>query len=90
MPGSVRDAAYQGGRQSQISGYYDPVPTAESPTGWVYIVANNFDHTQPVTLYRAKPGTFTDPSSWQGWSACRDRTVDGQAADTVVATRSAR
>ena len=68
VPGSVRDAAYQGGRQSQISGYYDPVPTAESPTGWVYIVANNFDRTQPVTLYRAKPGTFTDRSSWQGWS----------------------
>ena len=68
VPGSVRDAAYQGGRQSQISGYYDPVPTAESPTGWVYIVANNFDRTQPVTLYRAQPETFTDRSSWQGWS----------------------
>lgn len=68
IPGSVRDAAYQGNRQSQISGYYDPIPTADSQTGWVYIVADNFDRTQPVTLYRARPETFTDRSSWQGWS----------------------
>lgn len=68
VPGSVRDAGYQGGRQSQISGYYDPIPTADSPTGWVYIVANNFDRSQPVVLYRAKPATFTDRSSWQGWA----------------------
>jgi Domain of unknown function (DUF4185) len=68
VPGSVRDAGYQGFRQSQISGYYDPVPTADSRTGWVYIVADNFDRSQPVTLYRATPETFTDRSSWQGWS----------------------
>ncbi|MFZ0834229.1 MAG: DUF4185 domain-containing protein [Mycobacterium sp.] len=68
VPGSVRDADSQGGGQSQISGYYDPVPTADSPTGWVYIVADNFDRTQPITLYRARPETFTDRSSWQGWS----------------------
>jgi hypothetical protein len=68
VPGSVRPANYQGGSQSQISGYYDPIPTAESPTGWVYIVADSFDRSKPVTLYRAKPETFTDRSSWQGWS----------------------
>jgi hypothetical protein len=68
VPGSIRPANYQGGSQSQISGYYDPIPTAESPTGWVYIVADNFDRSQPVTLYRARPETFTDRSSWQGWS----------------------
>jgi hypothetical protein len=68
VPGSLRDAGYQGGGQSQISGYYDPIPTADSSTGWVYIVADNFDRTQPVTLYRAKPEAFTDRSSWQGWS----------------------
>jgi hypothetical protein len=68
VPESVREAGYQGGGQSQISGYYDPIPTADSATGWVYIVADNFDRTQPVTLYRAKPETFTDRSSWQGWS----------------------
>jgi hypothetical protein len=68
VPGSVRDAGYQGGRQSQIAGFYDPIPTAESATGWVYIVANNFDRSSPVTLYRSRPETFTDRSSWQGWS----------------------
>jgi hypothetical protein len=68
VPGSVRDGGYQGGRQSQIAGYYDPIPTAESATGWVYIVADNFDRSSPVQLYRSKPETFTDRSSWQGWS----------------------
>ncbi len=57
--------------QSQISGYYDPIPTAESPRGWVYIVANNFDRSGPVTLYRATPQTFTDRASWQGWAPDR-------------------
>jgi Domain of unknown function (DUF4185) len=69
LPGSERDASYEGGRQSQISGYYDPIPTADSPTGWVHIVANNFDRTGPVVLYRAKRETFTDRASWQGWSS---------------------
>ena len=43
---------YAGGRQSQISGYYDPIPTPDSPSGWVYIVANNFNRSSPVVLYR--------------------------------------
>ncbi|MCW2689229.1 MAG: hypothetical protein JWR37_4119 [Mycobacterium sp.] len=68
VPGSARDAGYQGGRQTQISGYYDPIPTADSPTGWVYIVANNFNRSGPVVLYRARPEAFTDRSRWQGWS----------------------
>ncbi len=69
VAGSSRDASYQGGRQSQISGYYDPIPTAESPSGWVYIVSDNFDRSQPVQLYRATPESFTDRSRWQGWAA---------------------
>jgi hypothetical protein len=69
VPKSARDAGYQGGRQSQISGYYDPIPVVDSETGWVYIVANNFDRSGPVVLYRARPRTFTDRSSWQGWAA---------------------
>ena len=68
VPGSVREGSYQGGGQSQISGYYDPIPQPGSPTGWVYVVADNFDRSQPVTLYRTRPETFTDRSSWQGWS----------------------
>ena len=51
VPGSVREAGYASGQQSQISGYYDPIPTPESQTGWVYIVADSFDdrltHTTP-------------------------------------------
>lgn len=69
VPGSVRDAKFQGGTQSQITGYYDPVPAPDSPSGWVYILANNFDRSSPPFLYRAKPKTFTDRASWQGWSA---------------------
>lgn len=68
-PNSVRDVDWAGGGQSQISGYYDPVPTADSQRGWVYIVADNFDRSMPVTLYRVAPQNFTDRASWQGWSA---------------------
>ncbi|HEU4361474.1 MAG TPA: DUF4185 domain-containing protein, partial [Mycobacterium sp.] len=68
VAGSVRDASYQGYGQSQISGYYDPIPTPDSPSGWVYLVANNFDRSAPVTLYRVAPAAFTDRSSWQGWA----------------------
>ena len=71
IPGSERDADYAGGRQSQISGYYDPIPTTESGSGWVYIVANNFDRSGPVTLYRVPPESVTDRSAWQGWSDTR-------------------
>ncbi len=69
LAGSVREAGYAGGQQSQISGYYDPIPTAESPTGWVYIVADNFDRSQPALLYRVAPENFGDRSRWQGWAS---------------------
>ncbi|MGW0159968.1 DUF4185 domain-containing protein [Mycobacterium sp. NPDC003323] len=66
---SERPADHAGGGQSQISGYYDPVPTPDSERGWVYIVADNFDRSAPVTLYRVAPQHFTDRAGWQGWSA---------------------
>jgi hypothetical protein len=69
IKGSQRAAGYAGGGQSQISGYYDPIPTPDSPTGWVYIVANDFDRSGPVTLYRVPPADFVDRAKWQGWSA---------------------
>jgi hypothetical protein len=72
VPGSVRAASYQDFRQSQISGYYDPIPTPDSPSGWVYIVANNFDRSAPVMLYRSAPEAFADRSRWQGWAAGPD------------------
>lgn len=69
VPNSQRDAGYEGGRQSQISGYYDPIPTPDSQQGWVYIVANDFDRSGPVVLYRVTPDEFTDRGKWQGWSS---------------------
>lgn len=69
VPGSERAASYADGRQSQISGYYDPIPRPDSPGGWVYIVADNFDRSAPLVLYRVAPEAFEDRSSWQGWSA---------------------
>ena len=68
VPGSERAAEHAGGGQTQISGYYDPIPRPDSERGWVYIVANNFDRSGPVTLYRATPDTFTDRDAWQAWS----------------------
>ena len=69
VPKSERVGDYARGRQSQISGYYDPIPTADSPSGWVYLVANDFDRSGPVELYRVTPQKFTDRSAWQGWSS---------------------
>lgn len=68
VPDSQRDASYEGFMQSQISGYYDPIPKPDSQSGWVYIAANNFDRSGPIVLYRATPEGFTDRASWQGWS----------------------
>jgi hypothetical protein len=68
VKGSVRDAGYLGGGQSQISGYYDPIPTPDSSTGWVYVVGNNFDRSGQVRLFRVPPKEFTDRAKWQGWS----------------------
>ncbi|MCV7352926.1 DUF4185 domain-containing protein [Mycobacterium parmense] len=68
LPGSRRPAGYQGGAQTQVSGYYDPIPTPDSPGGWVYIVADSFTRSLPVELYRATPQNFTDRSKWQGWA----------------------
>ncbi|BBZ42011.1 DUF4185 domain-containing protein [Mycobacterium conspicuum] len=72
IAGTRRAASYQGGAQTQISGYYDPIPTPDSPSGWVYIVANSFTRRDPVTLYRATPQTFIDRSTWQGWATGPD------------------
>ncbi|WP_082969145.1 DUF4185 domain-containing protein [Mycobacterium kyorinense] len=69
VAGSVREASYQDGGQSQISGYYDPIPTVDSPTGWVYIVADSFQRDRPPVLYRVAPENFTDRSRWQGWAS---------------------
>ena len=69
VTGSARAGTFQDSGQSQISGYYDPVPAPDSPSGWVYILADNFNRSAPVTLYRVAPQQFTDRSAWQGWAA---------------------
>jgi DNA-binding transcriptional LysR family regulator len=58
VDGSWRPANYAAGGQSQISGY-------QGSDGMVYIVADAFDRSKPITLYRAQPSTCTDRSSWQ-------------------------
>lgn len=68
VPGSRRDVGWAEGRQSQISGYYDPIPRPDSARGWVYVVANDFDRSAPVELYRVTPQEFTDRGAWQAWS----------------------
>ncbi len=72
IAGTRRAASYQNGAQTQISGYYDPIPTPDSVSGWVYLVTNSFTRRDPVTLYRATPQSFIDRSRWQGWAAGPD------------------
>ena len=49
-----------GGHPTQISGY-------QAGDGTVYIVADAFDRSQPVTLYRVAPERVADRASWQPW-----------------------
>jgi len=67
--GSWRPGDHANGGQSQISGY-------QAADGRVYIVADAFDRSRRVTLYRTDPATFTDRSSWRPYV----RRTDGEAA----------
>ena len=84
VKGSSRDDRYLDGGQSQISGYYDPIPTADSPTGWVYIVANNFDRSGTGAPVPGATRGIHRPSKWQGWSSTGRLE---QAADAAVGDR---
>ena len=70
--------------QSQISGY-------QGKDGKVYIVADSFDRSQRVTLYRSDPDTFTDRSAWQPYVQLSDGSTDwgvpGREPITISATR---
>jgi hypothetical protein len=59
IPGSCRDAAWQDGNETQISGYQDG--------DWVYIVADGFARNHPVRLYRCPAANFTDRNTWHAW-----------------------
>jgi hypothetical protein len=59
IPGSCRDATWQDGNETQISGYQDG--------DWVYIVADGFARNHPVRLYRCPAANFTDRNTWHAW-----------------------
>jgi hypothetical protein len=74
--GSWRPGDYADGGQSQLSGY-------QSADGTVYIVADSFDRTRRVTLYRADPDTVTDRSAWQPYVAGSGWGPPGQEAVAI-------
>jgi hypothetical protein len=57
VPGSWRNADWQDGNETQISGY-------QAPDGWVYIVADGFARDHTVRLYHCHAETFTDRNTW--------------------------
>ena len=81
MAGSVARCRVSGRRAVADKRILRPDPHPDSATGWVYIVANNFDRSAPVRLFRVPPGEFTDRARWQGWSARPD---GGQPADAAL------
>jgi hypothetical protein len=60
VPGSWRDAGWQDGNETQISGY-------QAPDGWVYIVADGFARDHTMRLYRCPAANFTDRNWWHAW-----------------------
>lgn len=59
-PGSWRDAGWQDGNQTQISG-------CQAPDGWVYIVADGFARDHQVRLYHCRAEHFEDRNMWWAW-----------------------
>lgn len=60
VPGSLRDAGWEGGNQTQISG-------CQAPDGWVYIVADGFARDHTVRLYHCHAEHFEDRNMWWAW-----------------------
>ena len=60
VPGSSRNADWQDGNETQISGY-------QAPDGWVYIVADGFARDHTVRLYHCHAESFTDRNTWWAW-----------------------
>jgi hypothetical protein len=60
VPGSLRDADWRDGNETQISGFH-------APDGWVYIVADGFARNHTVRLYRCLAANFTNRNTWQAW-----------------------
>ncbi|OBK19916.1 DUF4185 domain-containing protein [Mycobacterium asiaticum] len=63
------------GHPTQISGY-------QSSDGNVYIAADSFDRTRPVTMYCVDPAQVSDRSAWRPWTGAgwgRAGDVNGEA-----------
>lgn len=60
VPGSLRNANWEGFNQTQISG-------CEAPDGWVYIVADGFARDHTVRLYHCQSQHFEDRNMWWAW-----------------------
>lgn len=65
---------------TQISGY-------QGADGAVYIVADAFDRSQPVTLYRADADQVADRSSWRPWTGT-DWGNAGELASAAISANS--
>ena len=61
----------------------------DSPTGWVYIVANNFDRTGPVGALPRQARDLHRPGELAGLVVVRPRRLE-QAADAAVAGQGRR
>jgi Domain of unknown function (DUF4185) len=61
---------------TQISGY-------QAADGTVYIAADSFDRTRPVTMYSVDPEHVADRSAWQPWTGNGWGTA-GEVASTPV------
>jgi hypothetical protein len=77
VPGSWRDAGWQDGNETQISGY-------QAPDGWVYIVADGFARDHTVRLYHCHAESFTDRNTWWAWGIGDDGTWAWNVAPTPL------
>ena len=81
--GVAADGGVCGWRQSQISGYYDPIPTADRRAAGCTSSPTTSTAAGRSCCTACTPETFTDRATWQGWSAgpglgtCADAAVAG-------------
>ncbi len=85
VPGSERDAEYQVGRQTQISGYYDPIPTAGLADR---VGVHRRQQLRPQRPGRAVPDQAARPSptgpAGRAGRTCRDPPAAGARPPTPL------
>ena len=57
----ARPGTHPSSQPTQLSGY-------QSGDGIVYIAADSFDRTRPVTMYRVPADQVADRGAWQPWT----------------------